>query len=71
MADLETSISKSVVEYMAPLNEQSTVQLILGTSLAASPEAGQQYKFVVFGLAMDSFVRFVPLVHKTFLPLRI
>ena len=71
MTDLETCISKSVVEYMAPLNEKSTVQLIHETSLAASPKADQQYKFVVFGLAMDSIVRFVTLVHKALLPLRI
>lgn len=45
-ADTEED-NKSVVEYMPPLNvsinESSTVQHILETSLAASEEAGQPY----------------------------
>ena len=54
MIDIETDIS-SVVEYLAPLNvslkENSSVQDILETSLAASSEADQQYTFVLFDLA--------------------
>lgn len=48
--------NKSVVEYMPPLNvsinERSTVQHILETSLAASKEAGQTYAIVTFDLAV-------------------
>ena len=54
MIDIETDIS-SVVEYLAQLNvslkENSSVQDILETSLAASSEADQQYTFVLFDLA--------------------
>ena len=56
ITDTETSSSKSVVEYMAPLNvsinENSTVQHILETSLAASQAIGQQYAIVTFDLAV-------------------
>ena len=54
MIDIETGIS-SVVEYMAPLKvsfkNNSSVQHIRTTSLAASSEAVQQYAFVLLDLA--------------------
>lgn len=47
---------KSTVEYMAPINfsinESSTVQHILETSLAASHKVGQEYAIVTFDLAV-------------------
>ena len=49
-------MNQSVVEYMPPLNvsinETSTVNHILETSLAASAEAGQAYTIVTFDLAV-------------------
>ena len=47
---------KSVVEYMPPvnasINENTTVQHILETSLTASQEVGQEYAIVTFDLAV-------------------
>lgn len=54
-ADAEDN-NESVVEYMPPLNvsinENSTVQHILETSLAASEKVGQPYAIVTFDLAV-------------------
>ena len=51
MIDIETGIS-SVVEYMAPFNENFSVQHILESSVAVNPDTGQQYAYVVFDLVM-------------------
>ena len=52
----DQTVNQSVVEYMPPLNvsinETSTVNHILETSLAASAEAGQAYTIVTFDLAV-------------------
>ena len=51
LADIDTGIS-SVVEYMFPFNENSSVQHIHESSVAVNPDTGQQYAYVVFDLVM-------------------